>query len=89
MGKIKIVYDRESCIGAAACVIVDSDLWRIEEDNKANLLGGKYNEETKKWEIFIDRKDLDEEKLEKIKEAAEVCPVDVIEVYDEKGERIA
>jgi len=58
MVKYKIEFDREACIGAAACVVSAPDFWKIVDDGKANLLkGAKYNEATKKWELVVDEKD--------------------------------
>ena len=73
MTKYKIEFDREICIGALACNAVAENIWPRAEDGKVDLAGGKYNEETKKWELIIDEKD-----IEINTEAAEVCPVDAI-----------
>ena len=73
MTKYKIVFDRELCIGALACTAVAENFWPTSEDGKVDLTGATYNEETKKWELIIEEKDL------KINEdAVEVCPVDAI-----------
>ncbi len=84
MGKKYIVeYDRESCIGAAACVAVDPDHWTLMEDNKADLIGSD-RKNTKKQTIEIDEKD-----FEKMKAAAESCPVTVIHIVDKQtGKKI-
>ena len=84
MGRYKVEYDREGCIGVAACAAVDPDNWEIVEDGKADLKGGKDNPETKMSEIEID-----EDQLEIFKEAAESCPVNVIHIIDKQtGKRI-
>jgi len=50
MAKYKIEFDREACIGAAACVVSAPEFWKITDDGRADLLkGAKYNETTKKW----------------------------------------
>ena len=85
MGKKYIVkYDRENCIGAASCVAVQPDQWKIVDDGKADFIGS--NKEDKNG-FFI--KEIDESELEFFKEASEVCPVNVIHIYDkETGEKI-
>lgn len=70
--KYKIVYDREGCIGAGSCVPACPDNWSMNEDGKADC---------KKLEIT-------EEELQANKDAAESCPVQVIHIEDENGERI-
>ena len=82
--KYRIEFDREGCIGAAACVAVDSDNWTIVEDGKADL---KDSKEDPKTHFFI--LDIDESELTKWKESAESCPVNVIHIVDlSTGKRI-
>lgn len=70
--KYKIVYDRNVCIGAAACETAAPKFWEIDkEDGKANLKSGnKISGEHEKFELVIDEKD-----LQIAKDSAEVCPV--------------
>ena len=79
--KYKVEYDRDSCIGALACVAVDEERWEVGDDGKANLINGI--EKDGKFYIEIDEQD-----LEGLKEAAEACPVNVIHIYDEEGNKI-
>ena len=82
--KYRIEYDREGCIGAAACVAVDGDNWTLIEDGKADLTNSK---EDQKTGYFI--REITEGELAKFKEAAESCPVNVIHIVDlETGKRI-
>ncbi|MBS3174396.1 ferredoxin [Candidatus Woesearchaeota archaeon] len=79
MGKKYIVkLDRESCIGAAACVAVQPDQWQIVDDGKVDFLNSKTDEKSKGW--FV--KEIDESELLKFKESAEVCPVNVIHIFE-------
>ncbi len=73
--KYKIIYDREGCIGAAACAAVNPQDWDIVEDGKANLL--KSTKTNAHWERIID-----ESELARNMEAAESCPVKVIKIID-------
>jgi len=75
MTKYKIEFDREICIGAIACNAVAENIWPRAKDGKVDLAGGTYNEESKKWELIIDEKDLDINK-----DAADVCPVEAIKI---------
>jgi len=95
--RYKIIYEREGCIGAAACVAVASDFFKLDDDGKATLLTG----EEKKDGTYEQKRDVtevepgifvcyvDEDELERVKAAAESCPVLVIHVEDtETGERL-
>jgi len=77
--KVKILYDREGCIGAAACAVVAPKYWKMVDDGKADLVGGKKNAKTGKWELEVE---VDEEELKLIKESAISCPVQVIVVEE-------
>ena len=81
--KYKVVYDRQNCIGAGACVIAYAERFTMnKEDDKADLIGG-----VKKGENFEIEFTLRE--LEEFKAAAQVCPVVVIKIFDvETGKEI-
>lgn len=81
MAKYLIKYDRENCIGAASCTTFSKRFKLDKQDGKANLVGGKEKEDI--FELTVDEKELEE-----VKQAAQSCPVNVIHVYDEKGEKI-
>ena len=78
----KIVYDRPGCIGAAACVAIAPKAWVMNDDGKADLIGGKQISENE-WELEV------REDLEVHIDAAEGCPVNVIHIYDKAtGDRL-
>ncbi|MEM4375624.1 MAG: ferredoxin [Candidatus Woesearchaeota archaeon] len=82
--RYKIVYDRENCIGAAACAAVDPDDFEMASDGKAELKGGKAVKDRMVFE-----KEITEEEFKRAKEAAEACPVNVIHIIDlETGEQL-
>ncbi len=84
MGAYIVRYDRENCIGAAACTVVQPDRWVIVEDGKADFTGGTLNEASGLFELEID-----DSELENFKKAADVCPVSVINIFDkETGKKI-
>lgn len=83
MAKYKIIYDKPGCIGAFSCVALDPEHWVNNEDGKAALVGGKQDSNN-----YILEVELNQEEFEKMKAAAESCPVNVIHIFDEKGNKI-
>ncbi|MBU0461953.1 MAG: ferredoxin [Nanoarchaeota archaeon] len=43
MAKYKIIFDRDACIGAAACLV--SKNWKIADDGKANPAVVEFDDE--------------------------------------------
>lgn len=99
--KYKVVYDRANCIGVLSCVAFYPERWSIGSDNKADLIGGqKVEGEKLEGEKQLgsgqDQANADtwvleftEEELERLKSSAEVCPVNVIHIYNlETGEKM-
>lgn len=87
--KYKIVYDRNACIGAAACAAVAPEFWKMCEDGKADLIG--YTEEDGKQVLVISEEQMTDKMKNALalnKEAAEVCPVLAIRIFDEDGTQI-
>ncbi|MAG47173.1 ferredoxin [archaeon] len=81
--KYKLLHDRPTCIGCAACPAVAPDFWEMTEDGlKSDIKGGK-NLDNEWQELEIEEKD-----VEVNKEAAECCPVDCIHIEDKEGKRI-
>ena len=81
MARYKVVFVRKDCIGAFACVAVHAERWIPADDGKVNLTAGE--QEGDNFVVWIDEKE-----LPKMKESAEVCPVNVIHIYDESGKQI-
>jgi ferredoxin len=79
MAKIRIIYDKRICIGAAACVAMDPKYFEMV-DGKAVLKGGKMLEK-ERYELVVDKND-------ESYHAAESCPVEaiIIEELQEKTE---
>lgn len=77
MVKVKITFDRETCIGALACAAVYPEKWIPADDGKVDLKQAKLNQATNKYELILD---VSEEEYEKIKGSADVCPVTAIVV---------
>lgn len=88
MVKYKIVYERNDCIGVAACAAVNGDFWVMNQlgDSKADIAKDKKPtiKDDGAQELIIEEKD-----LAKNLEAAENCPVNVIHIYNlETGEKL-
>ncbi|MAG39206.1 ferredoxin [Candidatus Woesearchaeota archaeon] len=74
MAGFKIIYDRDACIGAAACAALDPERFEMNDDGKADLLKGK-EDKPGLWILKI-------EELGEAQEAAESCPVDAIKIEE-------
>jgi len=66
----KVVHEKEKCIGCGACASMCEKFWSLGSEGKAILKGGK-------TELVI--KDAD---LACNKQAAEVCPVNCIHIFE-------
>ena len=84
--KYKIEHNKPECISCAACVAVAEKFWEMEteDENKSHLKNSKPLETNQKWETL----EIGEEDLEINKEAAEVCPVNIIHIKDKEGNKI-
>ncbi|NJL44303.1 MAG: ferredoxin [Nitrosarchaeum sp.] len=73
MGKYRIEFDREACIGAAACAAVLPEVWEMQPDGKP----------------VVKIPEFGDDKLEENLEAARSCPVNVIHIINtETNERL-
>ena len=79
MPKIKIIYDRDNCIGAATCAALAPQYFTIASDQKADLAGSKKNKENGKYELEIE---LSEDEIAILRAAANSCPVQVIKLEE-------
>jgi len=79
---MRVVFDRDTCIGMYQCV----DEWAAFEENrddgKADLVGAEETDDDV-FELEVPEGEEFEAEF-----AARVCPVDAIEVYDDDGEQI-
>jgi len=74
---VKIIHEREVCIGCGSCVALCPKHWEMAEDGKSSLLNSKENKETGNFEI-------ETEKLECNQAAADSCPVSCIKIENRK-----
>ena len=74
MAKFRVIHERPKCIACGSCAAVAPEHWEMNEnDGLADLKNCEYVGEN-------EEKTIDEGELEKNKEAAEVCPVQIIHV---------
>jgi ferredoxin len=71
---VRIVHDKDTCIGCGACVAVCPDYWEMADDGKSHLKGSK-------GEVLT----LPDKKCNL--EAAQSCPVNCIHI-EENGKKI-
>ena len=70
---VKIIFEREKCIGCGSCVAVCSKNWEMAKDGKSDLKGFKINPETKNQELEVGKAECNQE-------AADACPVQCIHI---------
>ncbi|MGM0439417.1 MAG: ferredoxin [Patescibacteria group bacterium] len=70
---MKIIFDRENCIGCGSCIAACPDNWEMGDDGKANLKNSEEEDGKKVLEI-------DEEGCNG--QARDLCPVQVIKITD-------
>lgn len=78
----KVVHFKKDCISCGACAAIAPQFWELEPSGLAQLKGAK--EVGDHWEL-----DIKEEDMAAHKDAADVCPVNIIHVeeVDEKEEK--
>jgi len=86
--KLRITVDPNLCFGAAACVTVSPDHFRLNDENKASVL--ENGEEIPPGPRVYDRAiEADEAKRDELILAAQSCPVAAIAIYNENtGEKL-
>ena len=81
MVEIRIVHDKPTCIGCAACTAVAPEFWQMVAD-KSHVIGSHPLPSNTEWEeLKIEEKD-----HSKNREAADVCPVNCIHL-EKDGKR--
>lgn len=71
---IRIVFQRDKCIGCNACTEAASYRWRLSrKDGKSNLIGG-----VKKKKFYINT--VGDDEWETNKRASDNCPVKIIKL---------
>ncbi len=87
MAKFIIEHDRMNCIGCGACAAIAPEFWEMDDDGKSDIKNSKHSK-NEKGEIILETLTIDEKDFSKHKEAAESCPVNVIHIKKDNGEKI-
>lgn len=82
MPKITIKVEPDLCIGAASCVTVAPDMFRMNEENKAFVLD--HGEEPGE-SVYERTVEVTEEEKEQILLSAQSCPTLAVFLFDEEG----
>lgn len=69
---MKIIHEREKCIGCGSCVALCPKFWEMAEDGKSDLIGAKKNDEGN-HELEIKETDCNQD-------AVDSCPVQIIHI---------
>lgn len=73
---MKVIYDKEKCIGCGSCAVVCSDSWDISANGKAILKKAKLNPKTAKYEVVFEWSD----EIGCNSDVVDVCPVGAITI---------
>jgi len=68
---MKIIHEREKCIGCGGCVASCPDFWEMADDNKSKLKGSKPNSESGNFELEVTEPACNQS-------AADSCPMSII-----------
>jgi len=70
---MKIIHERDKCIGCGACAAVCPKFWEMADDGKSKLIGSNLNQKTGNYELEIENQDCNQN-------AADNCPVSIIHI---------
>ncbi len=78
MTQTKIVHLKEQCISCGACAAISPEYWLMDPDGMAHLKGSV--QQGKNWTLVVKTV----EAAAANQEAADVCPVNIIKLEEEK-----
>ncbi len=70
---MKIIHEREKCIGCGSCAAICPKYWEMADDGKSDLLGAKIDSKNGNQELEI-------KEIECNQDAADSCPVQCIHI---------
>jgi ferredoxin len=73
---MRIIQQREKCIGCGSCVALCPKFFEMAEDGKSTLKGAKKNEKTGNFELQV-------KEIDCLKEAVAACPVEILKIEKE------
>ena len=87
MPNFRIEHDRPNCIACGACAAVAPDFWEMApSDGKSDIRGSERIMNGS--EIVLEKLQIEEKDFQLNKDAADACPVNVIHIFKETGEKI-
>lgn len=70
---MKIIHERDKCIGCGVCAGVCPKYWEMTEDGKAKLIDSITNSKSGNYELEVKQVGCNQD-------AADVCPVNIIHI---------
>lgn len=87
VANFKIEHVRPDCIACGACAAVTPDFWEMSPaDGKSDIKGAERIMNGS--EIIVEKLSIEEKDFQANKDAADACPVNVIHIFKESGEKI-
>ncbi len=69
----KLIYDKNSCIGAGECEAIAKNFWKVNNEGFAELKGSTLNKKTGMYELEISDDDVETQKI-----VVGSCPISCI-----------
>ncbi len=87
---MKIIIDRDKCIGAATCIVLASKTFGLDQDGKAFILNENKETAVMSPEGTVVESEATEamDARESIMEGARSCPVLAIKLFEDDGTEI-
>lgn len=88
---MKIIVDRDLCIGAASCVVIAAKTFGLDQEGKVFILNEKKgaSKATDEGKVVESDDTPEMDARETIIEGARSCPVLAIKLYEDDGTEIA
>lgn len=83
--KITIKVDPDLCIGAASCVTIAPESFRLNDENKAYVMDHGAEPKGPTYERTVE---VTQEEYENILLGAQACPTLAVFLFDEKGRQL-
>jgi len=77
---MKIILEREKCIGCGSCVALAPKFFELADDGKSHLKNSRLPDGQAKNDPKTGNEELETEKLDSAQEAADACPVQCIHI---------
>jgi len=84
----KIEHVRPDCIACGACAAVAPDFWEMSPADGKSDIKGSERVMNGGSEIILEKLQIEEKDFQLNKDAADACPVNVIHIFKETGEKI-